>query len=422
MLGSALSIISRGFAMGMTLTEKIMARASGRDELRAGEIVYPEADLATIHDLYVVEADRQLTELGVERPWDPERVFVCFDHDTVPQTVAVANRAKQIREIVKRWGVKYFFGPGRGQGHVFPMEIGIVKPGECVLAYDIHVTNYGAIGCLGLALVFEFPAVLATGSHWLKAPETIRIDLSGKLQPGVGIRDAAAHIIHEIGPDAADYRVFEYTGEALIHLGVDARVKLCNLPIEIGAKSAIIPADDVVAGWMRERNIDGFQAIRSDPDAAFAETYAFNLSGMEPTIALPPRPENVAPLGEALGVPIHAAYLGSCAADQYEDMAEAAGILRGKKIAPGVRMIVTPGSQEVLNRCVEDGLMDIFCEAGRHGGPARVRPLRHRQGRPPGGRGNVHRHGDAQRRGEDGEPGGPHLPRQRGSPRWRPPP
>ena len=282
--------------MGMTLTEKIMARASGRDKLAAGEIVYPEADLATIHDLYVVEADRQLTELGVERPWDPERVFVCFDHDTIPQTVAVANRARQIREIVKRWGVKHFFGPGRGQGHVFPMEIGIVKPGACVLAYDIHVTNYGAVGCLGLALVFEFPAVLATGSHWLKTPETVRIDLSGKLPPGVGIRDAAARIIHEIGPDVADYRVFEYTGEALARLGVDARVKLCNLPIEIGAKSAIVPADDVVAGWMRERNLDGFEAMRSDPDAAFAETYTFNLSEMEPTVALPPRPENVAPL------------------------------------------------------------------------------------------------------------------------------
>ena len=368
--------------MGMTLTEKIMAKASGRDELAAGEIVYPEADLATIHDLYVVEADRQLTELGVERPWDPERVFVCFDHDTIPQTVAVANRAKQIRDIVKRWGVKHFFGPGRGQGHVFPMEIGLVKPGECVLAYDIHVTNYGAVGCLGLALVFEFPAVLATGSHWLKVPETIRIDLSGKLPPGVGIRDAAARIIHEIGPDAADYRVFEYAGDALAHLGVDARVKLCNLPIEIGAKSAIVPADDVVAEWINERNINSFEAIHSDPDAEFAETYAFNLSKMEPTVALPPRPENVAPLGEAIGVPIHAAYLGSCAADQYEDMAEAAEILRGKKLAPGVRMIVTPGSQEVLTRCVEDGLMDVFCEAGAMVGPPGCGPCAIGRGGP----------------------------------------
>ena len=133
---------------------------------------------------------------------------------------------------------------------------------------------------------------------------------------------------------------------------------------------------------MRERNIDGFQAIQSDPDAAFAETYEFNLSEMEPTVALPPRPENVVPLGEAIGVPIHAAYLGSCAADQYEDMAEAAGILRGKKIAPGVRMIVTPGSQEVLSRCVEDGLMDIFCEAGAMVGPPGCGPCAIGRGGP----------------------------------------
>ena len=154
--------------MGMTLTEKIMARAAGRATVRPGEIVYPEADLATIHDLYVVEADTQLRALGVERPWNPDRVFVCFDHDIIPQSVAVANRAKNIRDIVRRWGVKHFYGPGRGQGHVFPMEIGLVRPGMCVQAYDIHVTNYGAVGCLGISLVFEFIAVLATGSHWYR--------------------------------------------------------------------------------------------------------------------------------------------------------------------------------------------------------------------------------------------------------------
>ena len=368
--------------MGMTLTEKIMARASGRSALRAGEIVYPEADLATIHDLYVVEADRQLLELGVERPWKPERVLVCFDHDTIPQTIAVANRARRIREIAKRWGVRHFFEAGRGQGHVFPMEIGLVRPGDCALAYDIHVTNYGAVGCLGLALVFEFPAVLATGSHWLKTPETIRIDLRGRLRPGVGIRDAAARIIHEIGPDAADYRVFEYAGEALAHLGVEARVKLCNLPIEIGAKSAIVPADDATAEWMRRRNVEDFEFARSDPDAVFAETRAFDLAEMTPTIALPPRPDKVASIEEALGVPVHAAYLGSCAGDQYEDMAEATAILRGRKLAPGVRMIVTPGSRETLARCVADGLMDVFCEAGALVGPPGCGPCALGKGGP----------------------------------------
>jgi 3-isopropylmalate/(R)-2-methylmalate dehydratase large subunit len=368
--------------MDMTLTEKIMARASGRTSVRPGEIVYPEADLATIHDLYVVEADTQLRALGVERPWNPDRVFVCFDHDIIPQSIATANRAKNIREIVRRWGVKNFYGPGRGQGHVFPMEIGLVRPGMCVQAYDIHVTNYGAVGCLGISLVFEFPAVLATGNHWYRVPETIRIELDGKFSPGVTMRDLAALIIREIGPDQADYRVFEYTGPALAHLGVDARVKLCNLPIEIGAKTAIVPADELVSEWFKERNLDPFDPIESDPDAEFFAVHRFDLSAVEPMVALPPLPDNVVPLREAEGVPVHAAYLGSCAGNQYEDMAEAAAVLRGRKVAPGVRMIINPGSKEVTERCVREGIMEVFLEAGACVGPPGCGPCAIGRGGP----------------------------------------
>lgn len=368
--------------MGMTLTEKIMARASSHASVKPGDIVYPEPDLATIHDLYVVEADRQLLQVGVERPWDPSRVLVCFDHDTIPQTVATANRAKNIRDIVKRWGVSHFFDVGRGQGHVFPMEIGLVKPGMLVLAYDIHVTNYGALGCLGLSLVFEFPAVLATGSHWFRVPETIRIELEGKFPPGVTIRDAAALIIREIGPDEADYRMFEYGGPAIGDLSVDARVKLCNLPIEVGAKSAIVPFDARAAAWMEERGLGAHEPLASDPDAEYAAVYRFDLSRLEPMVALPPRPEQVVPLRETLGIPVHAAYLGSCAADQYEDMADAAAILKGRRVAPGVRMIVTPGSREIADRCIREGLMRIFVEAGALVGPPGCGPCAIGKGGP----------------------------------------
>ncbi|OGL64693.1 MAG: hypothetical protein A3J27_08585 [Candidatus Tectomicrobia bacterium RIFCSPLOWO2_12_FULL_69_37] len=368
--------------MGMTLAEKILARASGLPAVRPGEIVYPEADLATIHDLYVVEADRDLLSLGVEKPWDPARVLVCFDHDVIPQSVAVANRARAIREIVRRWGVTRFFEAGRGQGHVFPMEIGLVRPGMCVLAYDPHVTNYGALGCLGLALAFEFPAVLATGSHWFRVPRTLRIELGGRLAPGVTIRDAAAVIIREVGPDGADYRVFEFAGPALDHLSVDARVKLCNLPVEVGAKSAIVEADGRVEEWMRERGIGPFEPAASDPGAAFERILRFDLSAVEPVVALPPTPDNVVPLREALGLPVQAAYVGSCAADQYEDMAEAAAVLRGRRVAPGVRMIITPGSQEVLDRCIRDGLMAVFAAAGALVGPPGCGPCAIGRGGP----------------------------------------
>jgi len=368
--------------MGMTLTEKIMARAANLPIVRPGEIVYPEADLATIHDLYVVEADTQLRALGVEKPWNPDRVFVCFDHDIIPQSVAVANRAKNIRDIVQRWEVKHFYGPGRGQGHIFPMEIGLVRPGMCVQAYDIHVTNYGAVGCLGISLVFEFPAVLAMGSHWYRVPETIQIELDGKFSPGVTIRDLAALIIRQIGPEQADYRVFEYTGAALESLGIDARVKLCNLPIEIGAKSAIIPADELVSNWFKERNLNPFDPIKSDPDANYFSLYQFDLSAVIPMVALPPLPDNVVPIEEAEGIPVHAAYLGSCAGDQYEDMAEAAAVLQGRKVAPGVRMIINPGSKEVAERCVREGIMEVFLEAGACMGPPGCGPCALGRGGP----------------------------------------
>jgi 3-isopropylmalate/(R)-2-methylmalate dehydratase large subunit len=224
--------------MGQTITEKILSRVMKRP-VKAGETIYPEPDLMTVHDYYVVNFDKALEEQGITRLFDAKRVLISTDHEPVAATPPAAERQKKVREIVRKYGITQFFDVGRGGlGHVFPMEMGMIKPGMFVLAYDTHVTNYGAVGCLGIAMVFEIPEVLACGSCWIQVPETVRVNLKGSLQKGITIRDVSQRMIVDIGEDNLDYSVVEYGGPALKDIDFGGRMTLCNNPLEMGAKSA----------------------------------------------------------------------------------------------------------------------------------------------------------------------------------------
>lgn len=350
--------------MGQTLTEKILSRAMGR-AVRVGETIYPEPDLVTVHDWYVVNVDKALRDLGVQRMVRPERVLISTDHEPVALTLRAADRQRAVREVVKRYGIEHFFDAGRGgHGHVFPMEMGYVRSGMLVLAYDTHVTNYGAVGCLGIALVTEISEVLACGSAWVRVPPTVRVNLRGELRLGVAMRDVAQRLTVDLDADLIDYSVVEYAGPALRHIGLGGRMTLCNTPLEIGAKSAVVEPDETILSWLAPRARGPIEPVRSDDDAKFAAVIDLDISTLEPQVAAPPRPDNVMGVGAVAGTEIHHAFVGSCANCSLDDLRDAARVLRGRKVAPGVRMIVTPGTQEIASSAAAEGLLEVFSAAG----------------------------------------------------------
>ena len=347
-----------------TCTEKILSRAMGRP-VEVGEIIHPEPDLVTVHDWYVVNFDQALQDFGVEALHAPDKVLISTDHEPLAVSAAAAERQKRVREIVAKYGITNFFDAGRGgHGHVFPMELGYIRPGMFVLAYDIHVTNFGAVGCLGIPLVTEISEVLACGTVWLRVPETIRVNLSGALQPGVSMRDIAQRLIVDLGADLADYTVIEYGGPALADIDFGGRMVLCNTPIEIGAKSALVESDDETRRFLESRVKGEVPEIRSDAGATFKAVLDYDLGALGPQVAAPPTPDNVVNIEEVAGKPVHYAFIGSCAAASLTDLQDAARILKGRQVAPGVRLIVTPGTQEMARQAAAQGLTEIFMNAG----------------------------------------------------------
>lgn len=350
--------------MSKTITEKVLSRVTGSD-VWAGDIIYPEPELLTVHDWYVVNFDKALRELGVDRLYAPDKLIISTDHEPVAVSPQAAERQKQVRSIVKKYGIKNFFDTGRGgHGHVFPIEMGFVKPGMFVEAYDVHVTNFGAVGALAIPVLIEITEVLACGSVWLRTPETVRVNLTGALTPGTGIRDVAQKLISDLGAARVDYAVVEFGGPALPSIDIAGRHTLCNTPIDVGAKSALVEPDQATLDYLAPR-VDGpMELIASDPGASFREVVDYDLDVMEPQVAVPPTPDCVVGVSEVAGRQVHHAFIGSCAAANLGDLQAAAEVLRGHRVHPDVRFIITPGTQEIMATAESEGLLRLFAEAG----------------------------------------------------------
>jgi homoaconitate hydratase family protein len=350
--------------MGMTITEKILSRVEGRP-VSAGEIIHPIPELITCHDWYVVNFDRALQEFGVDRLFDPSRVLISTDHEPVATTPQSSERQKKVREIVAKYGITQFYDVGRGGlGHIFPIEKGLVRPGMFIEAYDTHVTNYGAVGALGIALVVEISEVLALGSVWLRVPETVRVNLHGALKPGTSMRDVAQKLVADLGDELIDYCVVEFGGPGLAGVDIAGRHTLCNTPLEVGAKSALIEPDKETIAYLAPRTEQPIALVKSDADAHFKAVIEYDLSALGPQVAMPPTPDNVHPIDKVLGTPIHHAFIGSCASGNLADLFDAAKILKGRTIHPQVRLYVTPATQEVASEAARTGLLEIFLNAG----------------------------------------------------------
>jgi 3-isopropylmalate/(R)-2-methylmalate dehydratase large subunit len=363
----------------MTAVEKILARASGLTAAHAGDIVYPVPDFVMIHDGVVMGAKQELDALGIDRLFDPQRVLMVTDHDVLYLNERAAARGAFNRRAARAWGVTQFFDAGRGgHGHIFPIERGIVLPGTFYFDNDRHCTNAGGVGALALRVGAEISRVLATGTTWTVVPKSVRLTIKGNLQRGVYGRDLGFHIGQQFGADGAfgvdiDYRVLEFAGETN-QFDLAARIALCSTPTEMRAIGVFFPPSGTILADARERATRPFAPIYSDPDARYDAEIELDVGRLEPQVALPGAPHKAANLSEVAGTRIDHAFIGSCGSGMYDDLVTASRILKGRRVAPGVRLLVVPGSEDSTRRIRTEGLLEIFQEAGAFVLPAGCGP------------------------------------------------
>lgn len=352
--------------MSQTITQKILARACGRDRVAVGEIVFPVPDLVVIHDGYAGRIDEHLAELGAHALVRPERVFVAVDHQIPAATPQIAERLRSMRAHIARLGIGHFFDVGRGgNANVIPVELGLARPGMLAMGYDIHVTNYGAVGCLAIPVGFDITCVLAEGTTWIQVPATVAVELRGRPAPGVTIRDVAQRLLRELEPSTADYRVVEFRGEFAETLDIDGRMTLCNTPVELGAKSTIFNPDARIAAYLSARGVEtGASAVRSDPGAEYERVVSLDLTDLVPQVAVPPRPDLVHDVTDVVGTRITRALVGSCASGMLNDLRDTAAVLRGRRVHERVTLTIVPASQEIYRAAAREGLLAVFVEAG----------------------------------------------------------
>ena len=354
--------------MGMTAVEKVLAAKSGRTAVKPGDVVSPEPDFIMIHDGVVMGAKRELDNLGITRLARPDKVLMVTDHDVIYGSARAAERGAFNRKAAAAWGVKNFFDVGRGgHGHIFPMESGLLLPGMFYFDNDRHATNAGAIGAFGFRIGTEITRVLATGTNWVMVPKTVRLTLKGRLQPGVYARDVGFHFAAMLKQERLsadlDYRVLEYAGD-LEQFGLSERAALCSTPTEIRAYGVFVPPSQAILEHAREKGQRPFTPVYSDADARFDADLTLDISRLEPQVSMPGSVENAVNISEIAGTPVDHAFIGSCGSGMWEDLVAAANILRGRPLAPNVRLFVAPGSEATNRRLAAEGLLGVFIEAG----------------------------------------------------------
>ena len=354
--------------MGQTAIEKTLAAKSGVANVKPGDVVYPLPDFIMIHDGVVMGAKRELDALGITRLAAPDKVVMVTDHDVIYGSARAAERGAFNREAARQWGVKNFFDVGRGgHGHIFPMECGMLLPGMFYFDNDRHSTNAGAIGAFGFRMGSEISRVLATGTNWVMVPKTVRLTIKGMLKPHVYARDVGFRIATLLasGRLAADldYRVLEYAG-ALDQFDLAERTALCSSPTEMRAYGVFIPPSEAILAHARARAKQPFTPVFADADAQYEAQLQLDVSALEPQVAQPGGVQNSVDIGEVRDTRIDHAFIGSCGSGMYPDLETAATLLRGRRLAPHVRLFVAPGSEETTRRMLREGLMQTFIEAG----------------------------------------------------------
>jgi 3-isopropylmalate/(R)-2-methylmalate dehydratase large subunit len=352
--------------VGMTLTEKILAKHAGRDRVRPGDFIVARVDLVLGNDITAPVAIAEFERIGATRVFDPDKIALVPDHFTPNKDIKSAEQVRIMREFAKKHGITHFFEIGEmGIEHCLLPEKGMVVPGDLVVGADSHTCTYGALGAFSTGVgSTDIAAAMATGELWFRVPETIRFVFRGSLKPWVGGKDLILYTIGKIGVDGARYKAMEFAGEAISSLSVEGRLTMANMAIEAGGKNGIFMPDQKTVEYLLERTDREYELLESDADAEYSEVYEFDASEIEPQVALPHLPENARPVSEVKGIQIDQVVIGSCTNGRIEDLREAAAILRNKKVARGVRCIIIPGTQSVYLQAVREGLVEVFVEAG----------------------------------------------------------
>lgn len=349
--------------MGMTIAEKIIARAAGVDQVRAGDIHTVTLDRMMSNDGTThLTVDMYYSKLKNPRIADPSKMVFIVDHNVPSDSPKTAASQKKMRDFAREHGIDFW--EGKGVCHQIMME-NYVCPGELIFGADSHTCTYGALGAFGTGVgCTDLLYGMVTGTSWVLVPETVKFNLTGKLPEGVYPRDLMLTIIGKIGANGVNYQVMEFTGDGAKTLSVNDRMVLCNLAVEAGAKTAIFEADEIAMEYLRERGREPKAVFHSDEDAVYAREYTFDLSQIEPVAARPDFVDDVVPAKEVCGIRIDEAFLGSCNNGRIDDLRVGASVLKGRRVADHVRFLVVPASQEVYLQALEEGLISVFMESG----------------------------------------------------------
>lgn len=352
--------------MAMTITQKILADHAGKKMVEPGELINCRVDIVLGNDVTAPVAIAEFEKLGQENVYDQDKIVLVPDHFAPNKDIKSAEQCKLMREFARAKGIKNYFEIGQmGIEHCLLPEQGLVLPGDVIIGADSHTCTYGALGAFATGVgSTDMAAAMATGEAWFKVPETIKFVYYGKLPTWVGGKDLILHTIGDIGVDGARYMAMEFTGQAIADLSMDNRFTMANMAIEAGGKNGIIAPDDITAAYVKERASRPFRFYQSDADADYYEIREYDVSTLEPVVAFPHLPENTRRVSEAQGVKLDQVVIGSCTNGRLEDLQIAAGILKGKKVHPEIRVIVFPGTQQILLEAMRRGYIETFIESG----------------------------------------------------------
>lgn len=354
--------------MKMTATQKIFARHTGRGSVAAGELITADVDLVLGNDITSPVAIKEMKKAG-ERVKHPDKVVLVLDHFVPAKDIKSAEQCKTVRDFAAEQGIRHFYDVGRaGVEHALLPELGLIRPGMLVIGADSHTCTYGALGCVSTGVgSTDMAAAMLTGKLWFRVPEAVKIVLTGSLKRFVTGKDVILTLIGMLGVDGATYKSLEFFGNVSA-LSVDDRLTIANMAVECGAKNAFFPVDEAAAEYLRSRGAEyaGSDVVIPDADAEYGRTIELDLSSVMPAVAFPHLPSNVKFFGKDVpeGLKIDQVVIGSCTNGRLSDMRAAASVMRGRKVADGVRCIVIPATMEVYKKCIDEGLTSVFIDSG----------------------------------------------------------
>jgi 3-isopropylmalate/(R)-2-methylmalate dehydratase large subunit len=352
--------------MGMTMTQKILAAHAGLPEVRAGQLIRAKLDMVLGNDITSPVAINEFEKAGFDHVFDKSKVVMVMDHFAPNKDIKAATQCKQCRTFARRFDLEHYYDVGEmGIEHALIPEKGLIAPGEACIGADSHTCTYGALGAFSTGVgSTDMGAAMAVGETWFKVPAAIKVNLTGSMKPYVSGKDVILHLIGKIGVDGALYRSLEFSGPGMKNLTMFDRLTISNMAIEAGAKNGIFAVDDVTRAYVDGRVNRPYTVYEADPDAAYEQVIDLDLGSIDCTVAWPHLPENAHPATDGSDIAIDQVVIGSCTNGQLADMAAAAAILKGRKVAKGVRAIVIPATPQVYRQCIDQGYTQIFLDAG----------------------------------------------------------